>query len=115
MDATVHPPNPDHSEGHVLGDPTEAALIVAAQKLGLRHTALVEASPRVAEFPFDNVRKRMTTLHRRPSGYLVVCKGAPEFLLHSDVILAEDPAIRAVSTKASEYARAGLRVPAVAV
>lgn len=114
-DATVQPPDPEHPEGHVLGDPTEAALIVAAQKLGLRHSALVDASPRVAEFPFDSVRKRMTTVHRQPSGYLVVCKGAPEFLLHSDVILAEDPAVRAASTKANEYASAGLRVLAVAV
>ena len=114
-DATVHPPDPEHPGGQVLGDPTEAALIVAAQKLGLRHTALVDASPRVAEFPFDSVRKRMTTVHRQPSGYLVVCKGAPEFLLHADVILAEDPAVRAASTKASEYASAGLRVLAVAV
>ena len=37
-DATVQPPDPEHPEGHVLGDPTEAALIVAAQKLGLRHS-----------------------------------------------------------------------------
>ena len=75
----------------MLGDPTEAALIVAAQKLGLRHTALVEASPRVAEFPFDNVRKRMTTLHRRPSGYLVVCKGAPESSLQLRCDLGRRP------------------------
>jgi P-type Ca2+ transporter type 2C len=114
-DARVQPPGPERPEGQVLGDPTEAALIVAAQKLGLRHIALVDAFPRVAEFPFDSVRKRMTTVHRQPSGYLVVCKGAPEFLLHADVILGEDLVLRAALTKAGEYAGAGLRVLAVAV
>jgi P-type Ca2+ transporter type 2C len=113
-DATIRPPDSEHPEGQIMGDPTEAALIVAAEKLGLQHAALVEAFPREAEFPFDSLRKRMTTVHRQPTGYLVVCKGAPEFLLHSDVIVAEDPALRTASTKADEYARAGLRVLAVA-
>jgi Ca2+-transporting ATPase len=113
-DAKVRPPDSEHPEGEVMGDPTEAALIIAAQKLGLRHAALVDDSPRVAEFPFDSVRKRMTTVHRQPTGYLVVCKGAPEFLLHGDVIKAEAPALKAALTKAAEYASAGLRVLAVA-
>ena len=47
-------PDSEHPEGQVLGDPTEAALIVAAQKLGLRHSALVDASRGSAEFPFDS-------------------------------------------------------------
>jgi Ca2+-transporting ATPase len=47
-----------------LGDPTEAALVVAAARLGLWKDALEEAFPRIAEIPFDSTRKRMTTLHR---------------------------------------------------
>jgi Ca2+-transporting ATPase len=113
-DATVRPPDSEHPEGQIMGDPTEAALIVAAERLGLQHAALVDASPRAAEFPFDSLRKRMTTVHRKPTGYLVVCKGAPEFLLHGDVIVAEDPVLRTASTTADEYASAGLRVLAVA-
>ena len=49
----------------------------------------------------------MTTVHRQPSGYLVVCKGAPEFLLHSDVVLAEAAGCQAALAKANEYAGAG--------
>jgi P-type Ca2+ transporter type 2C len=113
-DATIRPPDSEHPEGQIMGDPTEAALIVAAERLGLQHAALVGASPRVAEFPFDSMRKRMTTVHRQPTGYLVVCKGAPEFLLHSDVTVAADPVLGTASTKANEYASAGLRVLAVA-
>lgn len=47
-----------------LGDPTEAALVVAAARLGLWKDALEEVFPRIAEIPFDSTRKRMTTLHR---------------------------------------------------
>jgi P-type Ca2+ transporter type 2C len=112
-DARFHPPSPDRPDGEVLGDPTEAALIIAAEKLGLAHAALVEASPRVAEYPFDSLRKRMTTVHRQPSGYLVACKGAPEFLLHGDVILTDDQRLGTAVRKAAECASAGLRVLAV--
>ena len=88
--------------------------IVAAEKLGVQRAALVDASPRVDELPFDSLRKRMTTVHRQATGYLVICKGAPEFLLHSDVISADDAMLRTALTKAGEYAGLGLRVLAVA-
>ena len=48
-----------------IGDPTESALIVAAAQAGLREPAL--NFPRVAEWPFDSGRKRMTTVHRLPA------------------------------------------------
>jgi Ca2+-transporting ATPase len=113
-DATVRPLDSEHPEGQMMGDPTEVALIVAADKLGLQHAALVAASPRVGEFPFDSLRKRMTTVHRRPTGYLIVCKGAPEVLLHGTVVSAEDAMLKAALAKAHEYAGLGLRVLAVA-
>ncbi len=49
-----------------VGDPTEAALVNAAAFVGMRKPDLEAAFPRVAEVPFDSVRKRMTTLHRVP-------------------------------------------------
>jgi Ca2+-transporting ATPase len=113
-DAKVVPPDSEHPEGQVLGDPTEAALIIAAEKLGLDHAALIEAFPRVDEFPFDSLRKRMTTVHRQPTGYLVICKGAPEFLLHSDVVSADAAILETALATAHDYAGLGLRVLAVA-
>jgi Ca2+-transporting ATPase len=50
-----------------LGDPTEAALLVAASRGGLQQDALVQLMPRAGELPFDSDRKRMTTVHPRPT------------------------------------------------
>jgi P-type Ca2+ transporter type 2C len=51
---------------HAVGDPTEGALILAAACAGLIKGDLDRAFPRIAEVPFDSVRKRMTTLHSTP-------------------------------------------------
>ncbi len=48
----------------VVGDPTEVALIVAANRAGARRNELEQAYPRIDEIPFDSSRKRMTTVHR---------------------------------------------------
>jgi Ca2+-transporting ATPase len=61
-------PDPERPEGfHIVGDPTEAALVVAAKRLGLEKSELERVLPRVAELPFDSDRKRMTTVHKLPS------------------------------------------------
>ncbi len=52
---------------HAVGDPTEGALVLAAAEYGVRKDDLDRALPRVAELPFDSVRKRMTTVHRLPA------------------------------------------------
>ena len=48
----------------VVGDPTEVALIVAANQAGARRSELEQAYPRIDEIPFDSSRKRMTTVHK---------------------------------------------------
>ena len=60
--------SPDPETGKFLptGDPTEGALLVAATQAGLKREELEEELPRVAEVPFDSVRKRMTTVHQLP-------------------------------------------------
>ncbi len=48
----------------VVGDPTEAALLIAAGKAGAFRADLERAYPRIDEIPFDSARKRMTTVHK---------------------------------------------------
>jgi Ca2+-transporting ATPase len=68
----------------ILGDPTEAALIVAAAKAGLEQTALNRAQPRIGEIPFSSEAQRMVTIHRTPEGTSVAyVKGAPQVVLEA--------------------------------
>ena len=69
------------ADGKLAGDPTETALLEAAQAAGFDKAALQQSLPRVAELPFDSDRARMSTLHRDGDGVLMLVKGAPEGVL----------------------------------
>ncbi len=68
-------------DGVVLGDPTEGALLVAAEKAGLEHEFLSKSLPRVDEVPFSSDRKMMSTVHKAKNGYYIASKGAPDAVL----------------------------------
>ena len=63
---------------HVIGDPTEIAIIRLLHEKGLTRVDAERDYPRVHELPFDSGRKRMTTVHHYQKGtkYIVVTKGA---------------------------------------
>ena len=65
-DAVLSPDESHPGRYRAVGDPTEGALVVAAAYAGIKKDDLDAAFPRVAEVPFDSVRKRMTTVHRTP-------------------------------------------------
>ena len=65
----------------VEGDPTEAALIVAAQKAGLEPKEAGDGLPRVDVIPFESEHMYMATLHRAHGGHFIYMKGSVERLL----------------------------------
>ncbi|MEM3031121.1 MAG: cation-translocating P-type ATPase [Candidatus Micrarchaeia archaeon] len=64
-----------------IGDPTEAALLVLAEKAGLGREVLKQGARFVQEFPFDSDRKRMTVVYQIGGETLALTKGAPEVVL----------------------------------
>ena len=76
-DASFNLENPKE----VIGDPTEGALLPLAQDLGYSALNLRKEYPRLSEYPFDSIRKRMTTVHEINNEYVAYTKGAFDELL----------------------------------
>ncbi len=60
----------------LIGDPTELALVTLAEKNGIKHQEFRKSHPRLDEYPFDSVRKSMSTLHQFEDGKRLLTKGA---------------------------------------
>ena len=114
----------DGAQDVPVGEPTEVALYVCAERAGYRKSELLVSFPRVAELPFDSTRKRMTTLHANKGAgqnesIIAFTKGAPESVLplcrqwlNGDAITAAN--LDAWQRQAQDLAAAGLRVLAIA-
>ncbi|MCZ7417963.1 cation-transporting P-type ATPase [Verrucosispora sp. WMMA2121] len=114
-DATLAPPTEQRPRWGAVGDPLEAALVAFAARCGLDPQTIRNAWPRVAEHPFDQQLRRMTTVHRScDRRYLVVCKGAPENVLTAPLLDADADELAALTAAAHRLAGAGLRVLALA-
>jgi magnesium-transporting ATPase (P-type) len=127
-DSRLLPPNDTSPHWTEIGDPTEAALQVAALKGGLDLKAEAQRTPRLRELPFDSHRKRMSTIHEMPnaqclmSNQVAYVKGAPQevlslcthiFLDGEEQPLNDEWRERIVAAN-DDFARSGLRVLAVA-
>ncbi len=119
--ARLNSPEMDDDPWEVIGDPTEAALLVAAAKAGLDREEDLQRRPLVRKLAFDPHRKRMSTIHA-PQGaahpLVAYVKGAPhELLAHCSNILIggkeqalTDVLADGVTAANDRMARAGLRV-----
>jgi Ca2+-transporting ATPase len=82
--ATIRSPESEGGNWQVLGDPTEAALLVVAQKAGVIPKPGEPAGPNhkiLFENPFDSERKAMSVIVREDDGAAMYVKGAPEVIL----------------------------------
>jgi len=104
----------------VEGDPTEAALIVAAEKAGLLHADAQREAERLDAIPFESEDQFMATLHRARDGHIIYKKGALERVLgRCATMLARDGSEAAIDREkiraaADTMAAKGLRVLAFA-
>ena len=73
--------NEENGKGTILGDPTEACLLVVAAKAGLEQGRLLAAHAFAREIPFDSARKMMTVIRTVDSRHRAYVKGAPEVLV----------------------------------
>jgi Ca2+-transporting ATPase len=73
--------NEENGKGTILGDPTEACLLVVAAKAGLEQGRLLAAHAFAREIPFDSARKMMTVIRTVDNRHRAYVKGAPEVLV----------------------------------
>nr|MCU0627683.1 HAD-IC family P-type ATPase [Gemmatimonadaceae bacterium] len=104
----------------ITGDPTEAALLVAAGKGGVDLVAIQAATPRTGALPFASERQWMATRHAEGAGARLVVKGAVERVL-ARCTTAQDSDGRRIALDAAQVHRDaealaadGLRVLAIA-
>lgn len=113
----------DSGKPKILGTPTEAALVILAEKAGFDLAAATAKTPRLKEFPFDSDRKRMSTVHRLDDQTLMLCvKGSLSDTVHQCDTIQVDGKVRpiteddrrAINAANNKYAKLGLRSLAAA-
>jgi magnesium-transporting ATPase (P-type) len=112
------PPDEASDQWSILGDPTEAALLVSATKFKFDYEKELQLQPRTYEIPFDSRRKRMSTAHIVVTGVDALVKGAPMEVLSLCTKIWEPGGEReiteedrkTVTAMNDEYARQALRV-----
>lgn len=104
----------ENGQWSITGDPTEAALLVAAAKAGLNAKEVAGQFPRLDELPFASENQYMATLHGGAERF-VVMKGAPE-VVFKRCLQAGDADLRSrIAAEMNRMGAKGMRVLAIAV
>ncbi len=112
-------PEGESDDWRIVGDPTEAAMLVAAIKGG---TDVITDRPRVYELPFESKRKRMSVIYSNGNSLTAYVKGAPLVVLGLSDRLVEGGEVRELTAADREaitavndgFAAKALRVIALA-
>jgi len=110
-------------EWRIAGDPTEAAMLVFAEKTGSHKDDLLQGSPLISEIPFDYRLKYHATVHQTGEDLFLTVAGAPETILSLCTNIRHDKKDHPLSKSKKEELEAifirmseeGLRVLAIAV
>ncbi|MEG1144404.1 MAG: calcium-translocating P-type ATPase, PMCA-type [Clostridium sp.] len=90
-----------------MGEPTEAALVNYAASLNINKSDLKKQQVRVAEAPFDSMRKMMSTIHRKEDGTIIqYTKGAPDEVIKCCTAIWENGIIRPLTGSDRETIKA---------
>lgn len=109
----------EEGDTEATGEPTEAALVNFANKLGYPKYQLEKEYPRVGEAPFDSMRKMMSTIHQKENQVIQYTKGACEILLersshylneNKEVIPMTEEIKKHIQEETKKYADKALRV-----
>ncbi|MGE5174476.1 MAG: cation-translocating P-type ATPase, partial [Betaproteobacteria bacterium] len=120
--SSLLPPQKAGDRWSILGDPTEAALLVMAAKGGIDIAARTSAFPRIGHLPFESVRKRMTGINLVEGKPAAHVKGTPaetldlctHILLNNRSEPLTDELRRNILLENDALAKDGLRVLGIA-
>ncbi len=110
----------NHSQYKIIGDPTEAALVVLAEKAGLKKEVLLEKEKRIDDLPFNSelkYRASLAVLNQANNEKEIYIVGAPEAVVNASLYglkgkeeKIDEKEKKEVLKKTTDLARQGLRV-----
>lgn len=114
--------NKKDDEWHIDGEVTEGALVVLAEKAGIKKEEIHKLNTRLKEHPFDPIRKVMSTVHMKKDKRIAYVKGAPERVLekcskvlhNGQVYKITENSRSEILQKNQDFASRGFRVLALA-
>jgi P-type Ca2+ transporter type 2C len=102
--------NATQSDGKLLGDPTDASLLLYADENGYNRKEMEEKYPRLLEIPLDSTRKRMTTVNQIGEDRYILIKGAPEVLLQKCSQIDGEDGVCSIEPEDTENAMKDLKM-----